>query len=223
MGETLITADGSATIFSAKLNDSYHSRHGAISESRHVFVEAGLREGFTRFGLQLQILEIGMGTGLNVLLTFQEARKHQLQIWYTALENNPLSPDLLKNLEFAKASGFPNDDIIFWRIHDIPFNVAGEVSENFVLEKRLEDVREFTDSHDRYHVVYFDPFAPKIQPEVWTEEVFARIFQSMVPNGVLVTYSSKTDVQHKLKACGFTVDKIQGPPGKREMIRATKK
>ena len=221
MKETFITGDGSVTIYMADLKESYHSRHGAVSESKHVFIEAGLKEAFLRFGLKLNILEIGFGTGLNALLTFQEARKHRLQVWYTALELNPVSPDLLKPLNYGITTGYPADDSVFERMHDTPYNVAAEISEDFVLEKRLTDVRDFSDSPYRYHLVYFDAFAPRVQPELWTEEVFSRIMAAMAPNGVLVTYSAKSDVQRALKSVGFDVQKISGPPGKREMIRAS--
>lgn len=221
MIEPLITGDGSATIFMAELNESYHSRHGALTESRHVFIEAGLKEAFVRFGLKLNILEVGFGSGLNTLLTFQEGRKHALQVWYTALETKPLPPDMLMPLNYASASGFPDDEAVFLRMHDTPFNIAAEISADFILEKRLKDVREFSDSPYRYHLVYFDAFAPRVQPELWTEEVFSRIMAAMAPNGVLVTYSAKSDVQRALKSVGFDVQKIPGPPGKREMIRAS--
>jgi tRNA U34 5-methylaminomethyl-2-thiouridine-forming methyltransferase MnmC len=113
MNETLITGDGSATIFKAELNESYHSRHGALTESRHVFIEAGLKEAFIRFGLKLNILEIGFGTGLNALLTLQECRKHKMEVWYTAIENSPIAPDLLQSLQYANASGYPEDEKLF--------------------------------------------------------------------------------------------------------------
>ena len=221
MNETLITGDGSVTIFKADLNESYHSRHGALTESRHVFIEAGLKEAFIRFGLRLNILEIGFGTGLNTLLTLQECRKHQMEVWYTAIENNPVAPDLLQSLQYANASGYPEDEKVFERMHDIPFNVAAELTSDFVIEKRLMDAREFSDSPYRYHLVYFDAFTPRVQPELWTEEVFRNIHAAMAPNGVLVTYSSKSDVQRMLKSIGFQVEKLEGPPGKREMIRAS--
>lgn len=221
MKETFITGDGSATIYMADLNESYHSRHGALTESRHVFIEAGLKEAFVRFGLKLNILEIGFGTGLNALLTFQEARKHKMQIWYTALETAPVAPELLLPLKYAEATGYPEDETLFQRMHDTPFNVAAELNEDVVLEKRLTDVRDFSDNPYRYHLVYFDAFAPRIQPELWTEEVFRNIMAAMAPNGVLVTYSAKSDVQRALKTVGFDVQKVPGPPGKREMIRAS--
>jgi len=220
MTERITTGDGSATLFVPALNETYHSRHGALAESRHVFIEAGLKAAFLKFGTRLNVLEVGFGTGLNALLTLQEARKHGIELWYTALELNPLSPDLLDGLDYARASGHPDDEAIFRRMHDIPFNVAGEVAEMFVLEKRMVDVREFSDSPYRYHLVYFDAFAPKVQPELWTPEVFKRLHDVMAPDGVLVTYSCKSDVRRCLEESGFRTEKIPGPPGKREMLRA---
>lgn len=220
MTERITTGDGSATLFVPALNETYHSRHGALAESRHVFIEAGLKAAFLKFGTRLNILEVGFGTGLNALLTLQEARTHGIEVWYTALELNPLSPDLLDGLDYARASGHPEDENTFRRMHDLPFNVAGEVTDLFTLEKRLVDAREFSDSPYRYHVVYFDAFAPKVQPELWTPEVFKRLRAVMAPDGVLVTYSSKSDVRRCLEECGFKTEKIPGPPGKREMLRA---
>lgn len=221
MGELIRTDDGSSTLFSPALQETYHSRKGALSESRHVFIAEGLQHAFRRFGLLLNVLEVGFGTGLNTLLTFQEVRKQGLKVWYTALENNPISPDLINVLDYANATGHPEDEDIFRRMHDLPFNTAGEISDNFILEKRFCDVREFSETHHRYHLVYFDAFSPKVQPELWTSDVFRRIHSCMHPNGVLVTYSSKSDVQRTMKECGFDVEKIPGPPGKREMIRAS--
>lgn len=220
MEQTVITGDGSSTIFRVDLNESYHSRHGAISESRHVFIETGLRTAFLKFGLKVQVLEMGFGTGLNALLTMQEARKQGMEVWYTAVELFPVSPDLLNSLGYATASGFPDDALAFHRMHDLPYNVAGEISGSFVLDKRLVDFRDFSEDPGRYHVVYFDAFPPKVQPELWTPEVFARMYTVMIPGGVLVTYSSKTEVRLALQECGFVVEKVKGPPGKREMIRA---
>jgi len=220
MNELHITGDGSATIYLPELNESYHSRHGAITASRHVFIETGLKEAFIKFGLKLNILEVGFGTGLNTLLTFQEARKHQLDIWYTAIELNPVSPDLIDSLEYAKASGFPDDEFIFERMHDLPFNVAGEINPTFVLEKRFMDIREFSDSPYRYHLVYYDAFAPEVQPEMWTKEIFYRIHATMAPKGILVTGSTEKLVQRSLKSAGFAVEIIDTLPGNRQMLRA---
>lgn len=220
MEELQITGDGSATLFKRSINETYHSRFGALTESRHVFVESGLKEAFLKFGFRLNILEVGFGTGLNALLTFQEARTHGLEVWYTALETQPVSPGMISSLDYARATGYPEDEEVFRRLHEMPFNVAGEVRENFVLEKRLKDVREFSDTPYRYHLVYFDAFAPKVQPELWTEDVFRLIKAAMAPGGVLVTYSAKSDVQRALRSAGFAVSKLQGPPGKREIIRA---
>lgn len=220
MTERITTGDGSATIFVPDLNETYHSRHGALSESRHVFIEAGLKHAFLKFGTRLNVLEVGFGTGLNALLTLQEARAHGLEIWYTALELHPLSPDLLNGLDYARATGFPEDEALFNRMHEMPFNVSGEVTDEFVLEKRWTDVRNFTDTPYRYHLVFFDSFAPKVQPELWTSAVFSRLHAAIAPGGILVTYSAKSEVRRTLVECGFTVEKIPGPPGKREMIRA---
>ncbi len=221
--EKLITNDGSATIFDANLNDSYHSRHGALTEARHHFIESGLKEAFVRFGLKLNVLEAGFGTGLNALLTLQEARKHQMEIWYTAIELFPISPDLLNSLGFAVASGFPEDEVLFRRMHDIPYNVAAEVTDTFVLEKRFSDILEFSDHPYRYHLVYYDAFAPSVQPELWTKEAFYRIHDTMAPVGMLICPFSDTRVQRALKSAGFTVELLKQKDSGRITLRATRK
>lgn len=214
------TADGSGTLVSAQHHCTYHSRHGALTESRHVFLETGLREAVKRFGHKLNILEAGFGTGLNALLTLQAARVLQLECWYTALEKYPISPDLLPALDYARASGHSADEELFRRMHETPFNLSAEITDFFVLEKRLIDFREFSDTPYRYHLVYFDAFAPEVQPLLWTADVFSRIAAAMAPEGILVTYSSKGEVRRTLQSCGFRVEKVPGPPGKREIVRA---
>ncbi|MFM9057484.1 MAG: tRNA (5-methylaminomethyl-2-thiouridine)(34)-methyltransferase MnmD [Bacteroidota bacterium] len=219
----LQTADGSGTLISEQHHCTYHSKYGALTESRHVFLETGLQEAIKRFGRKLNILEAGFGTGLNALLTLQAARDVQLECWYTALEKFPISPDLLPALDYARASGHTGDEELFRSMHEIPFTLAADITDFFVLEKRLIDFRDFSDTPYRYHLVYFDAFAPEVQPELWTAEVFSRIAAAMAPEGVLVTYSSKGEVRRTLQSCGFSVEKVTGPPGKREIVRAVRK
>ncbi len=217
--ENQITSDSSASVLT-ELNDYYHSCHGAMAESRNIFIQAGLKEAFLRFGLKLNILEVGFGTGLNALLTYQEAGKHQMDIWYTDIELHPVSPDLINYPMYAKASGFPEHENVLQRMHELPFNVAGEITPTFVLEKRFIDIREFSDNPYRYHLVYYDAFAPEVQPEMWTKEIFYRIHATMAPKGILVTSSTEKLVQRSLKSAGFSVEIIDMLPGNRQMLRA---
>lgn len=220
MEQLLITGDGSPTIYNAALNETYHSRHGALAESRHVYIQAGLSKAVERFGNQLQLLEIGFGTGLNALLTLQECRKKQLLVHYTALEVSPVNPDLLDKLTYASLTGYPEDHELFLHLHRQPWNTVQDIEPSFVLDKRQLDVREFKEENPRYHIVFFDAFAPKIHPELWTADVFARVAKAMLPSGILVTYVCNSAVKKTLSEAGFTVEVILGPPGKREMLRA---
>lgn len=222
MEQLLITGDGSPTIFNAALNETYHSRHGALAESRHVYIHSGLHTAIERFGNQLQLLEIGFGTGLNALLTLQECRKKQLHVHYTAVEDSPVNPDLLNELTYAALTGYPEDHELFLQMHSQPWNTVQELDASFVLDKRQIDVREFMEESPRYHLVFFDAFAPKIQPELWTPDVFFRLAQTMLPSAILVTYVCNNAVKKTLSEAGFTCDVIVGPPGKREMLRAFK-
>lgn len=219
--ENQITSDSSASVLT-ELNDYYHSRHGAMAESRNIFIQAGLKEAFLRFGLKLNILEVGFGTGLNALLTYQEAGKHQMDIWYTAIELHPVSPDLINYPMYAKASGFPEHENVLQRMHELPFNVAGEISPSFVLEKRFIDVRDFSDSPYRYHLVYYDAFAPAVQPEMWEDEIFNRIHDTMAPGGILVTASTELLVQQALTSAGFSLELIDLPHSAGQVLRAVR-
>lgn len=222
MEQLLITGDGSPTLLNTTLNETYHSRHGALAESRHVYLEAGLQAAIEQFGNQLQLLEIGFGTGLNALLTLQECRKKQLKVEYTAIEPTPVSPQLLDELTYASLTGFPEDHSLFLQMHRQPWNVREAITSSFVLDKRPIDVRELNEKTPRYHLVFFDAFAPKVQPELWTPDVFARVAGTMLPAGILVTYVCNSIVKKNLTEAGFTCEALAGPPGKREMLRAYK-
>lgn len=213
----MLTEDGSHTISVPELNLTFHSRHGAIQESRHVFIEAGLRYIKSVFPNQsLNILEVGFGTGLNAFLSAIAAHHEKLHIHYTAIEAHPLDMVMTASLNYPDRLGYED---MFNIIQLSPWNSASLVHERFSINKVITDLAEFQ-SREHYHLVYFDAFAPDAQPELWTEEVFSEIGSFMHPQGALVTYCSKGDVRRAMQAAGWTVTKLPGPKGKREMVRA---
>lgn len=215
--QIVTTADGSHTVHLHGSNVMYHSHHGAIQESLHVFISAGLHHiAMSDNSHPIRIFEVGFGTGLNVLLTYIEAVKASQPIHYTAVENDPLSPQEYEALNYEQfLSCTPG---ILREIHAAPWNLAHKLSDFFTLRKLQIDLQDFS-ADDPFHLIYYDAFAPAAQPELWTEQVFGQLFHMLLPGAALVTYCSKSDVQRAMKSAGFKVQKLTGPKGKREMIR----
>lgn len=212
------TADGSKTIQIEDWNEQYHSKHGAIQEAYHVFIEHGLRH----IGLSdISILEIGFGTGLNALITLLEAEKSGLQINYVGVEAYPVSMEEVLALEYCEQLGASSLEEQFNKMHQSPWEEWVAVTDDFTLLKQKKDFRDI-DELNLFNLVYFDAFGARVQPELWTVEVFNKMFKALLPGGVLVTYSAKGSVRRALQEVGFQVERLPGPPGKREMLRATK-
>lgn len=217
MPEIVITQDGSHSIYVQSLDEHYHSVHGAITESQHVFIEAGLKQFKNR---HIRILEMGFGTGLNALLTLAETNESNISIYYTGIEKYPLESTIIESLNYESIID-PTWKGMLKLIHDSPWQQEVLIKPEFILKKLQCDMHEM-ELADEFDLVYFDAFAPEKQPELWTEDLFRQIFMSMRSNSILTTYSSKGMVRRNLKAAGFQVEKIPGPPGKREMTRAYK-
>ena len=215
--ELMITEDGSHTLYLRDLDEYYHSRFGAITESRHVFIEAGMRSVSPN---SISILEMGFGTGLNAFLTWIEARDSGRSVRYTGVEMVPLEQTILKKLNYGKLTG-KIEAGYFKLIHEAPWNSSTVISEEFILEKLIMDIQNL-EIRDQFDLVYFDAFSPSKQPELWTVEIFSRIHRSMRSSSALTTYSSGGQVKRNLVEAGFRIEKLPGPPGKREMIRAWK-
>lgn len=216
------TGDGSHTLLNIALDETYHSRHGALRESKHVFINNGLRHWMDLHSStsSLNILEVGLGTGLNAWLTLLEANKHSgIRFHYTTLEPFPLEKQLLQQLNYVP----PNDEkqrAYFHAIHQAPWNQSSVLTDNFTLEKRhtmLQDI----ETNNRYDVIYFDAFAPNKQPELWEKPIITKATNLLNPSGVWVTYSAKGQLKRDLKSLGLQVETLPGPPGKAEMVRAT--
>jgi len=216
--EIIVTADGSKTIFIPEWNEHYHSKHGAIQEAQHVFIKSGLQYYAENFGKEISILEIGFGTGLNAFLTILEAQKSQLDIHYIGVEAFPVSDEELKVLNYTSSEDARK---IFSAIHDSVWEKEGKLLDNFSLLKQKKTFSEIEDKN-RYNLIYFDAFGVRVQPELWTEAIFKQMFQALKPKGILVTYAAAGSVRRAMKAVGFKVEKLPGPPGKREMLRALK-
>lgn len=213
-----LTADGSSTIFVPELNQHYHSTHGALQESLHVFIEAGLKNIKTK---NVSILEIGFGTGLNAWLTAIEAKKPAINVVYVAVEKHPVLEDELRLLNYTSSIEEKEDASLFNALHDAVWEKTVSISPSFSLKKQQKNFLDITDK-DAFDIIYYDAFAPNTQPELWTEEIFEKMFTALKPGGFLVTYCAKGQVKRNLKAVGFVLECLPGPPGKREMTRALK-
>lgn len=218
--ELRITADGSHTLYLKNLDENYHSLHGAITESLHVFINAGLQQFLHTTGT-IHILEIGFGTGLNTLLSCLFAEENALQIHYTALEPSPLNNTLIQTLNYSLQLGNNSSENIFNAIHSASFENEIAITKNFILHKQQVTLETFQSSN-HYDLVYFDAFGPRVQPEIWSLKNFQKLFHLIKPDGILVTYCAKGEVRRAMQTAGFIVERLPGPPGKREMLRALK-
>lgn len=214
----IITADGSPTLFVPELNETYHSMRGAVCESQHVFIDAGLKlvgsrgAKFCAPTATIRILEVGFGTGLNALLTLLYAEEHKIAVCYEALEKYPLSGEEVAVLNY------PDNDKLT-ALHACAWEDPAQLTANFSLHKRQVDLLDYI-PEQKFDLIYFDAFAPTVQPELWSREVFAKLHASMLPDGVLVTYSAKGTVKTALRSVGFKVQRLPGAAGKRHMLRA---
>ncbi len=215
----ILTGDGSHTILMPELNVTYHSIHGAIQESKHVFIEAGLKGLILAEEAKLNIFEVGFGTGLNALLTIIEAEKLQKEIHYETVEPFPLDSNETRALNYCKQLDREDLQPIFEQLHSCEWEKKTNIIATFCLKKSRSNLLNFETS-ETFKLIYFDAFAPNAQPELWTKEIFEKMFAMLKPEGILVTYCSKGDVRRAMQDAGFTVEKLPGPRGKREMIRA---
>lgn len=224
--EVVITADGSSTIHIPDWNEQYHSKHGAIQEARHVFIKHGLHY-FCSLNHDevspdnIAVLEIGLGTGLNAFITLIEAIKLNLNISYTGVEAYPVSKAELEVLNYSDILKLEKSAKLFKKLHSAPWEEQCEITDGFALKKQKKTFFEIKDK-GLYNIIYFDAFGARVQPELWTESIFKLMYEALKPQGILVTYSAKGSVRRAMQAVGFVVERLPGPPGKREMLRATK-
>jgi tRNA U34 5-methylaminomethyl-2-thiouridine-forming methyltransferase MnmC len=215
--KVITTKDGSQTILNTALGSTYHSRHGAVTESNHVFLDKGLKRVVDAGKKQISLLEMGFGTGLNALLTWKAAKELGLLVNYHGLELYPVPENVWNSYKLPPELG-PNR-IDFENVHQADWNIQVHLHDCFQLTKNHVSLNEF-ESKVQYDLIYFDAFEPETQPELWTEEVFKKLYDMMATGGVLTTYCCKGYVRRNMIAAGFVVEKVPGPPGKREMIVA---
>ncbi len=210
------TADGSHTFFVPELNEHYHSVNGALTESKHVFIENGLNQTGKK---DISILEIGFGTGLNAILSYLEAKSKNIHIHYTTIELYPIEESKIRLLNFSALTG--TDNSVFESLHGCEWDKDISIDSFFTLHKIVGDLTKMRFNR-QFDLIYFDAFAPDKQPEMWTPEIFAHLFRQTSPEGIFTTYCAKGSVRRMLQTAGYTTERLPGPPGKREMLRARK-
>lgn len=212
------TADGSSSLLVEDWGETYHSRHGAIQEAQHVFIQNGL----SLFQEQsVTVLEIGFGTGLNAFITFLEAEKRQLKIDYVGVEAYPILKEEAEQLNYVTQLDANQYDAQFELMHASEWGINTAISEYFTLTKRQQYFNEIDDKN-RFELIYFDAFGFQYQPELWSVEIFRKMFEALKPNGILVTYACRGPIKRAMQEAGFSTRKLAGPPGKREMLKAVK-
>ena len=223
--EVRMTADGSATLFVPALDEHYHSRYGARQESAHVFIRAGLLpllQPGTDAQRPLRILEIGLGTGLNALLTLEASAASAAPIEYDGLETYPLPPAVVAALQPEWDQTGPPLNAQFAALHAAAWGTPVALRPGFILTKRHEALQAAVLRSAHYQLIYFDAFAPEKQPELWTEAIFQQLYAAAAPGAVLVSYCAQGQFRRNLRAAGWLTERLPGPPGKREMTRARK-
>lgn len=217
--EIIKTLDGSTTIHLKEWDECYHSKHGAIQEAKHVFIKNGLSLFDDK---PVSILEIGFGTGLNAFITFLETNSKQQNINYVGVEAYPVDANEVLQMNYVAELDALEFENIFEKFHKSEWNKKTEISTDFSLTKRKQFFDEIDDL-EIFDLIYFDAFGYRVQPELWSTEIFQKMYNSLKPNGILVTYAARGVVKRSMISVGFTVEKLAGPPGKREMFRATKR
>lgn len=214
----IITEDGSSSLYVPSLNEAYHSIHGAIQESEHIFIAAGLNAEIFSSMKNIKIFEVGFGTGLNALLSIIYAKNRIIN--YHTIELYPLQEFEWKQLNYSVLE--KKNKQIFYDLHQSPWEIITNITDSFTLLKNNIAMQNISLSENEYDLVYFDAFSPDSQPEMWSESVFLTIFKAMKSGGILMTYSTKGIVKRTLQNVGFKIEKLAGPPGKREILRAYK-
>ena len=214
-----LTEDGSHSFMSEQFGVTYHSTHGAIQETQHIFIDSGLKNVMLQNLDEIVVLELGFGTGLNTFMTWIESEHLKQKIRFITYEIAPLSIADIKRLNYSAQLNMPDD--MFNKLHYCTWNEQHQLSPIFSFEKRLLPI-ETLDIQNSINLIYFDAFAPEIQPQLWKEDIMKKMYESLKPNGVLMTYCAKGIVKRALKSVGFIVEPLPGPPFKREITKAVK-
>ena len=215
----ILTDDGSTTIHLPEWNECYHSTKGAIQEAKHVFIKNGLS---TINKNEIAILEIGFGTGLNAFITYLEAKAKELSIKYIGVEAFPVSEAEIQQMNYVNELQAQEFQSVFEKMHEVPWEEENSIDANFTLFKNQIDFRE-VNFLNKFDIIYFDAFGYQFQPELWTQDVFQKMYDALYPEGLLVTYAARGVLKRNMQNVGFQVLKKSGPPGKREMMVGVKK
>lgn len=217
--EIIVTKDGSTTIYFPDINETYHSKFGAIIESNHVFIDMGLKLFSDK--PEVSILEIGFGTGLNALLTIIESAKNKQNIFYTGVDAYPVALTEIQQLNFVSELNNQIEQELFDKMHTSNWDEQIKLTDHFNLTKKEQFFQQI-DDQNVFDLIYFDAFGYRIEPELWSKTIFEKMYRALKPNGVLVTYACRSSIKLDMISIGFKVEKLPGAPGKREMLRASK-
>lgn len=218
--EIITTKDGSKTLYMPAIYEHYHSNHGALQEAMHVFIQSGWDEIKLN---EIKVLEIGFGTGLNAIITVIAGQKDNKIVHYTGLEAFPVTKEEIDLLKYDELEGIDTVKSEYHLMHSTTWDVPNKINDSFTLTKVEQKMEDFIPEKEGFDLIYFDAFGPRAQPFMWTDSVLQKMYDALSTNGIFVTYCAKGDVRRSLINLGFEVEKIPGPPGKREMLRATKK
>lgn len=215
------TEDGSLTLYAPTFGEHYHSMHGAVQESEHIYLGLALRERMSSWregDAPLRLFEVGFGTGLNALLSWREAEERHIPLQYYSIEKFPITPEIYEALHYEGLGEEREVKDQLLRLHTAPWDEAVELSPFFTLYKLRGDLTTCT-FPERLSVIYYDAFSPESQPELWAEELFQRLGKASCSGAILSTYCAKGEVRRRLQRSGFLVERLPGPPGKREVLR----
>lgn len=220
MNELIITEDGSHSLYNIELNETYHSFHGALQESQHVFIHSGL--DVHKSQEHIKVLEIGFGTGLNALLSAIWSEEHKIKLSYDSIEAFPLSMDLVNKLNYPDLIKHQDSKDWLKSIHHSDWEDSALIHALFHLKKINHPIQSYSLDQNTYDIVFFDAFAPSKQPEMWSLEILKKVTDSLIKGGLFVTYCAQGQLKRNLKTLGLEVETLPGPPGKKEMVRAEK-
>ena len=215
--EIKVTGDGSKTLFIPDWDENYHSSHGAVQEAKHVFLKYGLGEIVDK--KEINVFEVGFGTGLNAILTYEYAVENQLKITYDSIEAFPITTQEVGSLDYVSLFDNQVTQGIYLQMHSCVWDEPIQVSENFTLTKIHNKLEQHILLQNQYDIIFFDAFGPRVQEGMWSKIHFENLYQSLKSGGIFVTYCAKGQVKRDLKSVGFEVETLPGPPGKREMTR----
>lgn len=222
INEIVMSQDGSTTLYSHRFNDSYHSVNGAIDEANLVYIKNGFENAINTFKNDINVFELGFGTGLNALLTILTAKEKEIKIHYESIEAYPIEPTEIEKLNYSERIQHDFSDEVFKKIHQTEWNVETELINDIHFIKRNIRLEDMPMLKPIYHLVYYDAFGPSKQAEMWAEERIEKIANGIVKNGIFVTYSTCGELKRTLRNLNFQIEKLPGPKGKREVLKATK-